>query len=374
MDDDAPDGEPDGGPDGGPGSESDLPPERVSDRGEDVVVRGIIAALPPLPSWVSVGPGDDAAVLDLDGLAVRTGLSAGRLVTSIDTLVEGQDFRLNWATAHDIGAKTAAQTLADIAAMGARPVALLVSLAAPGSTGTDFTTQLGHGLTEECSRAGAVLVGGDVSAADQVVLTGTALGLAVSSVVTRAGARPGDVLALAGHTGPSAAGLATLQSGLVETGVDPGIDRLSREWTREQATALARVLAAHRVPRPPYSAGPAAAAAGATALIDTSDGLLRDAARVAESSNVLLDIERSRLPVDPVLPLVAGLLGRPDLVDSWVLTGGEDHALLACFPPRAANGLPEGFRVVGRVVAADGVAGVRVDGHAVSGRLGWQSW
>lgn len=314
--------------------------------GEDGLVTAVLARYAPGPAAVRVGPGDDAAVLDL----------VGPVVVSTDTLVEGHDFRRDWSAAHDVGVKTAAQNFADVAAMGARPVALLVSLAAPADLPADWARGLADGLADECARAGAAVVGGDVSAAREVVLTGTALGVLEGGrpAVLRSGARPGDVVALAGRTGPSAAGLALLSAG-----------------TAAGAPAL---VAAHRAPRPPYTAGPAAAAAGAGALIDTSDGLLRDAARVAAASEVVLDLDPAALAPAADLVAAAAVLGAADPVaraSGWVLTGGEDHALLACLPPSAV--LPAGYRVVGRVVApADGRPGVRVGGRPWQGPTGWQ--
>ncbi len=345
-------------------------PERDGDPslgrlGEDAVVAAIIASLPPAPPWVRIGPGDDAAALDLAVLAAEQDgpgePEPGLLLVSVDTLVEGHDFRLSWSSGADIGAKTAAQTLADIAAMGARPAALLVSLAAPAQLAAAVVADLGRGLAAECARAGAVLLGGDVSGAEQVVLTGTALGWTNGPVVRRDGARPGDLVALAGRTGASAAGLAMLESGV--TAGDPA--------------AVQQVLRAHRTPSPPYAAGPVAAAVGASALIDVSDGLLRDAARIAASSGVVIELEWARLPVAPELALVADVLepgvDPRDRVRRWVLTGGEDHALLACLPPSTV--LPAGYVEVGRVRAAgpDG-SSVLVDGSPVEGPLGWLAW
>jgi thiamine-monophosphate kinase len=330
---------------------------RVADLGEDALVAGLLGLYPAAPPWLRVGPGDDAAVLDLPGTA--------GLVVSTDTLVEGRDFRRDWSSGAEVGVKVAAQSMADIAAMGARPRALLVSLAAPGDLPADFAADLARGLAEECARAGAAVVGGDVSDADQVVLTGTAIGLLDPGVdaVRRGGARPGDTVALAGRTGASAAGLALLQAGRT-VGVAP---------------ALADLLAAHRAPRPPYLAGPAAARARAHAMIDTSDGLLRDAARIAMSSAVVLDLDPQALPAVPGLAEAADLLGAPDLVRQWQLTGGEDHALLACFAPQTA--LPEAFVPIGTVLAAVPSGGARRGGGQVlvagqdwAGSPGWTHW
>jgi thiamine-monophosphate kinase len=200
-------------------------------------------------------------------------------------------------------------------------------------------------MAAECAPFGAAVVGGDTvaSAPDSqaVVLSVTALGdLGGRAPVTRSGARPGDVVAVAGRLGWSACGLAVLRRGF---------------------TSPIAAVSAHRRPTPPYAAGPAAADAGATAMCDTSDGLLADAGHLAADSGVLVELDRAALTrafVDPPGPLqqVAAALGGDPLV--WVLTGGEDHALLATFA--AGSTLPADWVVVGRVAA--GVPGVRVDG------------
>jgi thiamine-monophosphate kinase len=349
----------------------------VADIGEDGLVGSVLARYGTPPVDVLVGPGDDAAVLDI----------RGRVVVSTDTLVEGYDFRRDWSGARDVGRKTAAQNLADIAAMGAVPIALLVSLAAPGTLAADWAGELAEGLAAECARAGAAVVGGDVSAAGEIVITGTALGRLTGPAVLRSGARPGDVVALAGETGPSAAGLALLLSGWdVPTagrqGRPPGpAGAATRTGTAiglaaGEAQVVADLLAAHRAPQPPYPAGPAAAVAGATAMIDTSDGLLRDARRLGEASGVVVDLDSARLAPGEHLLTAARLLGRagePETALGWVLTGGEDHALLACFGPGAE--LPAQFRAVGTVrnvdVAAGGQPGVTVDGRVHAGPDGW---
>jgi thiamine-monophosphate kinase len=311
-----------------------------------------------------VGPGDDAAVLAL------TATQAAGVVVSTDTLVEDRDFRRSTSTAADVGVKTAAQNLADVAAMGARPLALLVSLALPGTAKVAWAGELATGLAAECARAGAVMAGGDVSEAAEIVITGTALGtMDGRAPVLRSGARAGDVVALAGTTGRSAAGLALLESRLLESHLLES--RLPDPDLPEPDGVTAGLVAAHRRPQPPYPAGPAAAAAGATAMIDTSDGLLRDAARVARASGVVLDLDPGTLPVSDELRAAAVALGRdPASALDWVLSGGEDHALLACFP--AGVEPPAPFRVVGRVLPAHGDgAHVLVDGAPWRGGTGW---
>lgn len=283
-----------------------------------------------------MGIGDDGAVVRAPD---------GRVVASTDLLVEGWHFRRDWSSATEIGGKAAAQNLADIAAMGAVPTALLIGLATPGDLPVAWAEDLAAGLAQECARVGAAVAGGDISAGPVVMLAVTALGdLAGQPPVTRSGARPGDVLAVAGHLGRSAAGLALLQAGL------------------DQPASL---LAAHRWPHPDYAAGPEAARLGATSMIDVSDGLVQDVGHLAEQSGVRIDLESVRLPGDDALRVAAATVGRPDSLD-WILSGGEDHALAATFPPRAA--LSGRWTVVGRV--RDG-QGVWVDSRRVERLSGW---
>ena len=318
----------------------------IADLGEWGVIAAIAARM-PVGSLTSVGIGDDAAVV---------GAPSASVVATVDLLLEGRHFRLDWSSAYDIGVKAAARSLADIAAMGAESTALLVALAAPGTLPASWPVELADGLAAEASRAGAGIVGGDTARADSVLLSVTALGdLAGRQPVLRSGARPGDVIAVAGPLGRSAAGLALLTAGV----------------TVQLATssdALAGLVAAHLRPSPPYQAGPEAALLGATSMIDVSDGLVADLGHVAVASGVALDIDSSSLPVDAPLIEAATVLqekssaqksasygtirgpSTPSIALEWVLTGGEDHSLVATFPPSAR--LPSHWRVIGHVRAA----------------------
>jgi thiamine-monophosphate kinase len=300
---------------------------------------GLIAAMKALlPAGTAqlVGIGDDAAVLRAPD---------ARVVATMDLLVEGRHFRRDWSAAHDVGCKAAARNLADIAAMGAVPTALLVGFATPGDLPAAWARDLVRGLAQESARAGASVAGGDVSSADTIMIAVTALGdLAGRDPVTRGGARPGDRLAVAGRLGRSAAGLAMLQAGLDQP---------------------AGPVAAHLRPQPPYDAGPEAAVLGATSMIDISDGLVQDLGHVAEASGVRIDIETARLADDSQLRAAAAALGDADWL-AWVLAGGEDHALAATFAAGAE--LPERWSVIGSVGVG---SGVRVDGRSSRGRSGW---
>lgn len=285
-----------------------------------------------------VGIGDDAAVLSAPD---------GRTVVSTDLLIEGRHFRRDWSSAADIGVKAAAQNLADIAAMGAAPTALLLGLAVPGDTAVAWVLELASGLLAECQRAGAMLAGGDVTSADTVMLGITAIGdLAGRPPVTRGGARPEQVIAVSGVPGRSAAGLA-----LLEAGLDPTDDE------------LADLVAAHRRPQPDYPAGVTAARAGATSMIDVSDGLVADLGHVAEASAVLMEIRSERLP-SASLRAPAATLGAD--WRGWALSGGEDHVLAASFPSDAH--VPQAWTIVGRVREGNGVL---VDARPWHGRGGW---
>jgi len=302
----------------------------VADTGEFGVIAAIARRLPAGPG-VLIGSGDDAAVVRAPD---------GRVVVTTDVLVDGVHFRSDWCSAHDIGRRSAAASLADVAAMGARATALVVALTAPGDTDTAWVLRLADGLRDEAAGCGAFVVGGDLAASDRLTVAVTALGdLGGRDPVTRSGARPGDVVAVAGRLGWAAAGLAVL----------------SRGFASPRA-----VVQAYRVPEPPYAAGEAAALAGATAMCDVSDGLLADLGHIADASAVGIDLRAAALEVAEPVASVAAAYGTQAL--GWVLTGGDDHALAATFPPEVL--LPDGFVAVGTVVAADDGddAPVTVDG------------
>jgi thiamine-monophosphate kinase len=296
-----------------------------------------------------VGNGDDAAVLRAPD---------GRVVATTDMLVEGRHFRRDWSSAFDVGCKAAAQNLADVAAMGASPTALLVGFATPGDLAVTWAEDLVCGIAEECRRAGAHVAGGDISSADSIMIAITALGdLGGREPVTRGGARPGDRLAVAGRLGRSAAGLALLEAGRAGSGPAGAEDPAEPGW-------LADLLASHRRPRPPYPCGPEAADLGATAMMDISDGLLADLNHAADASRVLIDVETALLPADPALRAAGEALEADWL--RWVLAGGEDHALAATFPPGTA--LPGHWSVIGTVREGHGVT---VDSRLAEGLGGW---
>lgn len=301
-----------------------------------------VARTVPQGHAVQIGPGDDAALVTA---------ADGRVVASTDLLVEGRHFRRDWSSAYQVGRKAAAQNLADIAAMGGVGTALLVGLAAPADLPLSWARDLSAGLADEAGLVGASVAGGDTVRAERLLIAVTALGdLQGRAPVTRAGARAGDVVAYAGEFGWSACGL---------------------ELLLRDADGPKRAFARHRSPEPPYAQGPAAAIAGATAMLDVSDGLLADVRHICEESGVAIDLDPAAFPVDARLRAAADQLG-VDVLD-WVLTGGEDHALAACFPD--ASALPPGWTAVGRVLAradqASAAELVTVAGRPWAGTAGW---
>lgn len=293
---------------------------------------------PDSDASLEVGPGDDAAVLRL---------RSPRLVISTDTLSEGEDFLPGTTTPTAIGHKVAVQNLADIAAMGARPRGILVALSAPGSTPAAVLEGISHGLASVCARYGVAVLGGDLGGAQRLTITATAVGdlAETDRPVLRGGARAGDVLAVASPgLGRSGAGLAAIGAGAAEN--------------------LGDLVAWHNAPDPDLAVGWRVAPAAATAMIDVSDGLVRDAGRLAAAGELVVDLDRTALEAD-VRQLAAA--GEQLQLDpwSWVLHGGEEHALLATFPPDA---VPEPFRPIGNMsTPQEGAAAgtVRLDGDPV---------
>jgi thiamine-monophosphate kinase len=308
----------------------------VCDLGEfgliDRITAGLRASGP-----VRLGVGDDAAVLRL----------AGDLAVSTDTMVENVHFRRDWSSAEDVGHKAVAACVADAEAMGAVPIAVVIALSLPGDTPIEWIDGFAVGVQIECDRCGARLVGGDTTSAPQIVITATVLAdLGGRAPVTRSGARPGDVVAMVGRLGWAEAGLAVLSRGFRSPG---------------------SVVVAHRVPQVPYGQGLRAAEAGATSMIDISDGLLADLGHVAAASGVQIELDSAAFEIAEPQQAVAAALGGGDPLD-FQLTGGDDHALVATF---ASTAVPEGWQVLGKVSA--GKPAVLLDG-AVSqtNTPGWQ--
>ena len=307
---------------------------RIAETGEFGLIARIMAQLEPGPATL-LGPGDDGAVIAAPD---------GRIVASTDVLVEGRHFRRDWSSAADVGHRAAAANLADIAAMGAAPTGLLLGLCVPTDLEVTWVEELAAGISAEAALVGAGVVGGDMSASPTLTIAVTALGdLQGREPVTRSGAQPGDIVALAGRTGYGAAGYTVLSRGF----------RTPRLFVE-----------AYRRPEVPYQAGVAAAKLGATSMIDVSDGLLQDLGHVATASVVGIDVRSKAFDVPSQMNDTASALGVDPLI--WILTGGDDHALAATFP--AGAGLPEGWREIGLVHEGTGVT---VDRKPWQGGTGW---
>jgi thiamine-monophosphate kinase len=268
------------------------------------------------------GLGAEGAVLD-DGFVVTQ-----------DVLLEGEHFRLGWTSWHDLGYKAAAVNLSDLAALGAEPEGLLVSLGLPSATDLDRVLELYEGLNEP----GVPVLGGDTAASERVLLAVTALGRS-ERVPGRTGARRGDLLVVTGPLGGSAAGLHALRESL--GGFDILVQMHNRPPLRlREGRELARV---------------------AHAVVDLSDGIASDAARISERSAVRLVVEVERLPLAPRLADVGAL-------PFWTL--GEDYELLAALPEAEAN--DSGFTVVGWCEEGSGVE-IRLGGQPIE-VSGWDAF
>jgi thiamine-monophosphate kinase len=306
----------------------------LASTGEFGLIKRVTSRLGTAPTTV-LGPGDDAALVSA---------ADGRVVACTDVLVEGRHFRCDWSSATDIGHRAAAANIADIAAMGAMATALLVAVCIPTDLDPRWLEQLADGLSAEAESVGAAVVGGDIAASHVITIAVTALGdLGGRPPVLRSGAKPGDLVAMVGRVGLAAAGYTVLSRGFRSPKV---------------------LVEAYRRPEVPYRAGPAALALGATSMIDVSDGLLADVGHVAEASGVGIDIHKDAFEVTQAMRDASSALG----VDpySWVLSGGDDHPLVATFP--SGTVLPEQWRVIGRVLEGTGVT---VDSRVPTGVLGW---
>lgn len=292
----------------------------LADMSESDILSRIFPRLPLATSEI-IGPGDDCAVLSAPDK---------RFVVTTDMMVQGPDFRLEWSTGHDLGTKAAATNLSDVAAMGATPTAVVVSIAAPKTTAIAFLEQIADGLKDCCEKLapGCGVVGGDLSVAEVMVISVTAFGdLQGRKPLLRSGAKPGDVIAVSGELGVAGIGLSQLFQG-------------------KHDDFSARTIRAQLAPQPLIAAGVIAAKAGATSCLDISDSLVMDAGRIARASGVAMVL------TEHIIDDMAAHLGMDSQVDAAIarqaiLFAGEDHVLLATFP--AGKKLPEGMREIGRV-------------------------
>lgn len=305
----------------------------MSNVGEFDLIRGITADLEQSDTTI-LGPGDDAAVLRM----------RGDMVVTTDLLVEGVHFRRTWTPPAQLGRKAIAVNVSDVEAMGAVPTSVVVALALPASVDEEWVTQFSAGVRAECTKAGVNLVGGDLSSSEHVVICVTAMGeMQGLPPVKRSGARAGDIVAVRGRLGWSSAGLTVLQRGFGSP----------KELVLE-----------HQCPSVPYGQGRAANVGGATAMMDVSDGLLADLGHIASASGVAINLETSAFPISDAVARVSAATGKSAL--GFVLTGGEDHALVATFPANVM--LPHDWYPVGVVAAGEGLT---VDSQTWEGVPGW---
>jgi thiamine-monophosphate kinase len=315
----------------------------LAELGEIESLRRTVKRLKP-GTFAIVGSGDDAAVVG----------AKDSFLVSTDTLVQNHDFKLEWSTGFQLGFKAVASNLADIAAMGATPTVLVVAMVVPSSTKISWLEDFADGLQAACDQLapGAAVVGGDLAAGEQMVIAVTVHGsLDGLQPVVRSGAQPGDLVAVCGSLGKAACGLALLQSG------NDDLIRSYDDW-----------VSAQLAPKPPIDQAVVANQAGATAMLDVSDGLATDLNRICQASNVTIEIfSKDLLGFEAMLELPAQSLGLDP--KQWVLSGGEDHALLATFP--AAAQIPKSFKVIGKVLTQSAPA-LLLDGKAIE-TAGWDS-
>ncbi len=307
--------------------------------GEFELLAKLRERLPAPGPRVRIGSGDDAAVT----------VPGGATATSVDAIVDGVHFRRAQTELEAIGQKALATALSDLAAMGAEAGEAYVYLGLPHDLGEDEALRLLDGMAALAAETGTTLAGGDLTRAPALTLAVTVVGHAAAAeqLVARAGARPGDVLVLTGELGGAAAGLLTLERPELAAGVP------------EETAALLRRRQLQ--PRPRLRAGRALATAGATAMIDLSDGLGADAGHLAAASGVGLRFEAAALPLAKGVAEIALAAGRDPL--ELAAGGGEDYELLAALPAerleQASSAIGEAAETVltpvGEAIAGAGV-------------------
>jgi thiamine-monophosphate kinase len=302
--------------------------------GEFATIKSIKDRLPGPPDPNQVWIGDDAAILTLPG--------GGWLLLAADTVVGGVHADLTLTSMADLGWKAMAACISDIAAMGGEAGYALVTVAGPPGTDLDG---LYDGLAEAAQEYACPIVGGDLANARALVVTVAVTGTCDGPPVRRSGARPGDLLWVTGPLGRSAAGLRLLRSGVMGAGRDG-----------PEAESL---IAAHARPRARLAAGGAARRAGATAMIDISDGLAADIGHVADMSGVGFRLTE--------VPIAQGA-SRDDAVG-----GGEDFELVFAVPPGSA--VPEAFAGLDQLICIGEVTsdpGERILAGRTLDPLGWE--
>lgn len=330
----------------------------LPDRLEELALIRAIRRRAPGGQGVRVGVGDDCAVLEPSPGAL--------LVATTDLLLEDVHFRRRYTEPADIGWKSLAVNLSDVASMGARPRWALVALACPPGASPQEVEAFYEGALALAEEHGVAVVGGDTSSSPAGWLVNvTILGEAARPPLLRSGARPGDVVAVTGTLGRSAAGLALL----ARRGAPAGVD----------AAILADATTAHLRPRPRVQEGRwLGAADGVTAMIDLSDGLATDLGHIAEESGVAARVDLERVPVAESTRRLARRLRRDAL--QWATSGGEDYELLLTCRPEAFERLREGLAAatgtpltaVGEVTEGRGIRFVDRAGRDVPVRPGFE--
>ena len=319
----------------------------MATEGEFELIARLAPFLATAGEGLVVGPGDDAAVIDIDGRGV---------CLAVDVLVEDVHFLRSLSSMADVGFKSVAVNCSDLAAMGATPTVALVGLCRPSSVPASDIEELYSGMAEACERWGLRLVGGDTVAAQALAVSVTAMGDVVPDrAVRRSGARPGDRLLVVGTLGAAAAGLALFQT------LDVRDDQL---------------LAAHRRPMAQVAAGRVLSEGGATAMIDVSDGFGADLLHICEASKVGAIVDAVALPAAPGVAQAARQLDQDPL--AFVAGGGDDYALLAAVPAETADSLAQatGGVLVGEIVAGEVAATLRLaDGTTQDlAGMGWDHY
>ncbi|MDO4887281.1 MAG: thiamine-monophosphate kinase [Actinomycetaceae bacterium] len=371
---------------------------RVSELSEDDLLARIVPLL-PRASGIEIASGDDCAVLGLDG---------PRVAVSTDMLVEGTHFTRQWSSGYDVGWRAAMQNLADSVAMGARPVSLFASVELPGDLPAAWVDDFARGMGEAARVAGAGVDGGDLTAGPAICIGVTVVGdLEGRPANLRGGARPGQKVIHCGRLGFSAAGYELLASGWKD-GEEPGRSRQREAGGRAdgdgpfgnearagnggragsegrpgggrsggetdvaaRGSDLAELVACFLRPDPPLGLALAACRAGQLGgLMDVSDGLVRDARRMARASGVWIDLDPEAIGTH--IALLEGRGFSRAKATECVLTGGEDHGFLATTVGRACEGrVPEGFGVIGTVTAQAAAGRVTLGGREIEGLGGW---
>jgi thiamine-monophosphate kinase len=327
------------------------------EQSEVELVRAIRRVLSGSAPGVVVGVGDDAAV-------VEPGMYQGVLTT--DLLIEGVHFELGSTAPHDLGHKAVTVNVSDVAAMGAVPRYGLASVGLPGSVESSWVMELYGGMREAADEYAMALVGGDTSGSDRAIVAMTVYGqVNAGKAVTRSGARPGDVLVVTGSLGGSAGGLR-----IARASPEAQKDLLSTDWGRD-------LMSRHERPVARVGEGQTLAGAGATAMIDLSDGLALDLARVCEDSEVGARVQVPDLPLAPGLVDLAEATG--DEPFDLALHGGEDYELLAALPPDSVDGARRDLMdryhtrltTIGEITEGPGVVAVRGDRESPLEAKGW---